>query len=368
MRALAGILMSLPALAAFSGSAAFSGLARAPGLSLRAHGSSQAVPGSRHRERIGVSRTMLQSKIDDAQNPLELLTLLGASLPRPGAGAFVAGYRAETQQDYKNPTLGLPIREFSETLPSYRPAIPLELYEYEACPFCRKVREAVSMLDIDVIVYPCPRDGARYRGNVTSMGGKSQFPYLVDPNTKFESYESDRIIRYLFQTYGDGIIPLPLTLGPLTTSSAALVSAIRVGKGRQAKPDLPPAPELPLEFWSYEASPFCRVVREMLCELELAHKVITVARGSSKREALVALAGKMQVPYLVDPNTGTAMFESSDINAYLLSTYGPGAAGSSKAEVGVEGEEEAAPDQREAGKQEVLLLGCAGVVVEALLA
>jgi len=30
----------------------------------------------------------------------------------------------------------------------------------------------------------------------------------------------------------------------------------------------------------------------------------------------------MMVPYLVDPNTGTAMFESADITAYLLATYG----------------------------------------------
>jgi glutathione S-transferase len=29
----------------------------------------------------------------------------------------------------------------------------------------------------------------------------------------------------------------------------------------------------------------------------------------------------MQVPYLVDPNTGRAMFESADIVAYLERTY-----------------------------------------------
>jgi glutathione S-transferase len=30
----------------------------------------------------------------------------------------------------------------------------------------------------------------------------------------------------------------------------------------------------------------------------------------------------MQVPYLVDPNTSTAMYESDEINRYLLATYG----------------------------------------------
>ena len=29
---------------------------------------------------------------------------------------------------------------------------PLELYEFEACPFCRKVREALSILDLEAIV------------------------------------------------------------------------------------------------------------------------------------------------------------------------------------------------------------------------
>ena len=46
-----------------------------------------------------------------------------------------------------------------------------------------------------------------------------------------------------------------------------------------------------------------------------------VAKGSSRRDAFVARSGKMMVPYLVDPNTGAAMFESADIVAYLERTY-----------------------------------------------
>ena len=81
----------------------------------------------------------MQNSRQDTPDIFEVLTQIGASLARPGAGAFVAGYRAELSQEYKNPTMDLPVREFSETLPSARPAKPLELYEYEACPFCRKV-------------------------------------------------------------------------------------------------------------------------------------------------------------------------------------------------------------------------------------
>jgi glutathione S-transferase len=39
------------------------------------------------------------------------------------------------------------------------------------------------------------------------------------------------------------------------------------------------------------------------------------------RAELLKRAGKVQVPYLVDPNTGTAMFESDAIREYLLATY-----------------------------------------------
>ena len=33
-------------------------------------------------------------------------------------------------------------------------------------------------------------------------------------------------------------------------------------------------------------------------------------------------AGRIAVPYLVDPNTGTELFESADILDYLDQTYG----------------------------------------------
>jgi glutathione S-transferase len=39
------------------------------------------------------------------------------------------------------------------------------------------------------------------------------------------------------------------------------------------------------------------------------------------RQELLERAGKVQVPYLVDANTGTALFESEAIRTYLLDTY-----------------------------------------------
>lgn len=200
-----------------------------------------------------------------------------------------------------------------------RPEEMLELYEFEACPFCRKVREALSILDLDVLVKPCPKGGTRFRPELVQRGGKAQFPYLVDPNARIETYESDDIVRHLFARYGDGRVPASLSFAPLYLASNALASLSRPLSGVRARASRLPAQ--PLELWSFEASPYCRIVRDALCELEIPYVLHNVAKGSPKRDAFVARAGKMQVPYLFDPNTGRAMFESADIVAYLDATY-----------------------------------------------
>ena len=71
-----------------------------------------------------------------------------------------------------------------------RPEQPLELWEFEACPYCRKVREALTTLDLEATIYPCPKRGPRFREELIARGGKAQFPYLHDPNTGKEMYES----------------------------------------------------------------------------------------------------------------------------------------------------------------------------------
>jgi glutathione S-transferase len=201
-----------------------------------------------------------------------------------------------------------------------RPERPLELYEFEGCPFCRKVREGLTILDLEAVVFPCPKGGRRFRPEVKARGGKLQFPWLVDPNTGKSMYESDDILQYLFSTYGAGPPPLLLRLGPGTTFGCALAGGLRLGRGVHGRRSR--APEQPLELWSFEGSPFCRIAREALCELELPYRLHNVGKGSPSRDAFVKRSGKMQVPFLVDPNTGEEMFESADIAAYLARTYG----------------------------------------------
>jgi glutathione S-transferase len=111
-----------------------------------------------------------------------------------------------------------------------------------------------------------------------------------------------------------------MRLGPVNTFSSALASAMRAGNGRAVQPHRDAAQ--PLELWSFESSPYCRRVREVLSELEIAYVLHNLAKGSPKRDAFRARTGKVQVPYLEDPNTGTQMFESRDIVRYLRTTYG----------------------------------------------
>lgn len=246
-------------------------------------------------------------------------------LLRAGTGVFVQGYSAslvpEASWDADNYSVtsiaGRNVVEKS-SIP-LRNIQPIVLYEFEGCPFCKKVREMVAFLDLDVLFYPCPANGPTFRPKAIELGGKKQFPYLVDPNTGVSMYESNEIIIYLAEKYGDGTIPLTLRLGPITDITAGLSNLGRISKGSRYVPaKMPPQP---LEVWAYEPSPFCKVVREALCELELPHIYHSTARGSAKRDELFKRLGRFQVPYIEDPNTGIKMFESASIVDYLYATY-----------------------------------------------
>ena len=204
------------------------------------------------------------------------------------------------------------------------PAQPIELYEFEVCPYCRIAREALSALSLDPIVYPCPKGGKLFREKVKREGGRYQFPYLVDPNTGVSMYESAEIVNYLFREYGEGGAPWFLRQRAFAVATSMIASSFRPNRGRRAVPSR--QPEKLLELYSYEGSPFCRIAREALCELELPYRLHNVPRRSPDRGAYVSISGKMQVPYLRDPNTGVQMFESAEIRRYLYATYAEGGA------------------------------------------
>lgn len=199
-----------------------------------------------------------------------------------------------------------------------RPEQPVELFDYEACPYCRKVREALSMLDLSARILPCPRGGPTYRPQVIREGGKRQFPWFRDPNTGATMYESGDIVDYLYRHYGKTEAPWWLR-SQVTVPMGSFVSLLRGGRGGFYVPARSPAE--PLELWSFEASPYCRIVREALSELELPYLLHNVAKKSPSRAAFVERSGRMMVPWLRDPNTGAEMFESAAIRDYLYATY-----------------------------------------------
>jgi glutathione S-transferase len=199
----------------------------------------------------------------------------------------------------------------------------LELYDFENCPYCRKVREALCELDLDVLVHPSGK-GSAHRQHLKRRGGKVQVPYLVDPNTGTELYESEDIIAYLNHTYGAGeragwSLPVPSLIDDL---GSMVASATRLGRGTTCRVPQPRGTLKPLTLFNMEGSPYCRKVREALTELDLEHVVRNVPKGSPKRADLKAKGGKVQVPYLIDPNTGRELYESDDIVTYLQDEYG----------------------------------------------
>jgi glutathione S-transferase len=200
-----------------------------------------------------------------------------------------------------------------------QPEQTLEFYEFEACPYCRKVREVLTAMDLPYLSRSCAR-GSQNRAKAVAIGGKAQFPLLVDPNTGKHLYESEEIIDYLKQTYGQGARnPAIRALSQLGTANGMLASALR-HRGAQT-PGRAQQPEKTLELYNFEASPYCRKVRETLHELDLDALVLNVGKKSKRRPDLVQRGGKMQVPYLIDPNTGREMYESDEIVAYLKQTY-----------------------------------------------
>ena len=229
---------------------------------------------------------------------------------------------------------------------STKPAKRLKLYEFENCPYCRLVREVLTELNLDAEIYPCPKGGERFRDEVKARGGKDQYPFLIDPNSGVEMYESIDIVRYLYDQYGGGQLPLRWRAASLQQLSSGIASASRLMKGMYAQPSKPP--KQLLELYSFEASPFARPVRELLCQMEIPYVLRSCGRSElgewlppklrealhiepdsalPNRVALLEKEGKQSIPYLWDPNIERGLFESEAIMEYLLAAYGKDASG-----------------------------------------
>ena len=221
-----------------------------------------------------------------------------------------------------------------------KPVENLVLFDAEYCPYCRHVREALTELDLDAMIYPMPKGGKRYRPHLRKMGGNGKIPFLVDPNTDTRLGESEAIVEYLYSEYA-----LEGDEAPERRIATSLLSSVtRMPSGSMyAVPSK--APRKPLELWSFEASPYGRLARETLSEMQLKYILHNVGKtpghhadyyppelrhehmknympGTENRRKFLERAGRVMIPFIVDPNTGVEMFETKEIQKYLRDTYG----------------------------------------------
>lgn len=84
----------------------------------------------------------------------------------------------------------------------------LELYQFESCPFCAKVRRKLDEMGLDWIARTVPADGTK-RQRVIEVSGQSLVPVLVDRERNMVVTESDDICAYLEETYASNASPRP---------------------------------------------------------------------------------------------------------------------------------------------------------------
>eukprot|EP00980_Cylindrotheca_fusiformis_P001132 scaffold318_cov110-Cylindrotheca_fusiformis.AAC.4 len=258
---------------------------------------------------------------------------------RLGTGTFTLGWKIDSlffrdddvSKKYSLQLGPFSIRDSSSVLAvAPRPQQPLILYEYDASPYCKRVREMINLLDLTVEYRPCPgaRQGA-FSKELLERTGRQTVPYLIDPNTGMELFESNDQIEYMLETYGppaetyDRKALWPITFEPFSLLTSTIAGIIRGMPGGSRQSNARPDNEQmePLELWGYESSPFVRPVREKLCTLCLPHRMISCPRGSANRDKMIQKTGRFQVPFLVDPNTGIEMYEGPEIVKYLDQVY-----------------------------------------------
>ena len=77
---------------------------------------------------------------------------------------------------------------------------PIEIWGYEGSPFVRPVREKLGELGLPHTMVFCPR-GSSNRDRLVKKTGRFQVPFMSDPNTGVEMFESPEICEFLETVY-----------------------------------------------------------------------------------------------------------------------------------------------------------------------
>ena len=169
-----------------------------------------------------------------------------------------------------------------------QPTKPIVLYEFEACPFCRRVRETATQLDLQLLVKPCPKDALTHRDEAMNNGNtKGTFPYLVDENTGTAMGESEDIARYLWATYGEQT-EFPEAVVSSTLFTGWMPTLLRAGRGmtRYASADTNNAKnnseknnQPNITLYNYEGNQFARLVRYVLRVFQIPPTLFYLSAG-----------------------------------------------------------------------------------------
>lgn len=80
----------------------------------------------------------------------------------------------------------------------------LELYQFEGCPYCSKVRKKMTELGLSFTAHN-PRQNEERMDELMELGGEDQVPFLVDRDEDGDVvetlYESDDINHYLEKNF-----------------------------------------------------------------------------------------------------------------------------------------------------------------------
>jgi glutathione S-transferase len=76
----------------------------------------------------------------------------------------------------------------------------IELYQFQMCPYCRKVRRKLDELDLEHKTIEVPRDRDK-RTTIKELSGQIKVPVIQDGDGTVV-YDSSDIIDYLEENYG----------------------------------------------------------------------------------------------------------------------------------------------------------------------
>ena len=302
---------------------------------------SQPKPAAFHRKTT-TTTTTTTTQLSSIPNPLDTLTSGLASifrLPR-GVTAMETPPTPDGQLDL---------------LPRF-----VQLWDIENSPDCRAVRELLT--ELDVVVERVIPAASNSRVFVDSSYEYALPPAATIPRLEIEASNGDEyvlsgkeeIVDYL-KSLQEAQKQLAKERPPQNTDEEdpyeddspteldlakekalevwgvvgnIVATAMRIGRGSQVSPPARldvidvPRPEQPLVLYSYEGNQFCRLVREVLTELDIVYELRSAGKESPRRSELAYITGgSTQCPYLLDPNTNVDMAESKDIIEYLYQNY-----------------------------------------------